>query len=219
MEEWMSLRAYARHRGVALSAVQKAIESRRVTAIKEDGGRICGIEKHQADAQWSANTDAAEAARSGTFQGPGKPAGAAPGDGILVLASGGGLQGDRPPAGEQPSPTGDQGNFLAARVKEAELRGELLELDKLERLGELLPRAEVRRVFSEIFAQLKIAAFRIPDRKAQALVGETDTVRIHRVLSDELRQVFDEFSRQLDVPAAGVVDDSAVVGEREAVLP
>jgi len=219
MEEWMSLRAYARYRDVALSAVQKAIESRRVTAIKEEGGRIIGIEKYQADLQWAANTDAAEAARSGTFQGTVKPAGAAAGEGVSALAGSAAAQGDKSPAGDQQSPTGDQGNFLAARVKEAELRGELLELDKLERLGELLPRAEVRRMYSEIFAQLKIAAFRIPDRKAQALAGETDPVRIHRLLSDDLRQVFDEFSRQLDVPAAGVADDSAVVGEREEVLP
>ena len=215
MEEWTSLRAYARHRGVTLSAVQKAIETRRVTAIKEEGGRIVGIELHQADAQWAANTDAVEAARSGTFLE--KPAAAA-GDGVLGHGGNGSQGGDKPPAPEQGGKTGDEGNFLAARVKEAELRGELLELDKLERIGELLPRAEVRRIFSEIFAQLKSAAFRIPDRKAQALAGEIDPVRIHRLLSDELRQVFDEFSRQLDASTAGVVDDSAVGGGRPEVL-
>jgi len=216
MEEWMSLRAYARHRDVTLSAVQKAIESRRVKAIKEEGGRIIGIEKYQADAQWAANTDAVEAARSGTFLE--KPAAAA-GDGVVGQSGGNGSQGgDKSPVPEQAWKTGDEGNFLAARVKEAELRGDLLELDKLERIGELLPRAEVRRIFSEIFAQLKSAAFRIPDRKAQAIAGETDPVRIHRLLSDELRQVFDEFSHQLDVSTAGVVDDSAVAGERPPVL-
>ena len=213
MEEWMSLRAYARHRDVTLSAVQKAIESRRVTAIKEDGGRIVGIEKHQADAQWAANTDVVEAARSGAY-----PVSRAAGDG-LVLNGGPGSQGEKPPAAPQPPKTGDEGNFLAARVKEAELRGQLLELDKLERIGELLPRAVVRREFSEIFAQLKTAAFRIPDRKAQALAGEVDPVRIHRILSDELRQVFDEFSRGLDIPLAGVADAAAMAGERETVLP
>jgi len=202
----MSLRAYARHRGVTLSAVQKAIESRRITAIREDGGRVTGVEKNQADAQWAARTDAAEAARSGTFLQP-------PPSGPAASAE------KSAPAEPAPAAAGDQGNFLAARVKEAELRGQLLELDKLERLGELLPRAIVRKEFSEIFSQLKIAAFRIPDRKAQALAGETDPVRLHRVLSDELRQVFDEFSRQLDVPPAGVADDSGVAGERAEVLP
>lgn len=208
MEEWISLRAYARHRGVTLSAVQKAIESRRITAIREKGGRVTGVEKNQADQQWAARTDPAEAARSGTFIAPPGPAGAVP-------ASEPGEKSDP----VEPLKPDDQANFLTARIREAELRGQLLELDKLERLGELLPRAIVRKEFSEIYSQLKIAAFRIPDRKAQALAGETDPVRIHRVLSDELRQVFDEFSRQLDVPSAGVADDSAMAGERAEVLP
>mgnify|MGYP001563191243 FL=1 len=71
MEEWISLRAYARHREVALSAVQKAIESQRVTAVRRDaGGRLSSIEMHEADRQWSANTDPVEAARNGKFSAP-----------------------------------------------------------------------------------------------------------------------------------------------------
>jgi hypothetical protein len=204
---FMALRAYARGRGVRLSAVQKAIESRRVhgAAIREEGGRITGIDPELADQQWARNTDPVEAARSGTgVQAPSQPppaAGAA----------------DKPAAPAEP--TGDQGNFLAARVKEAELRGELLELDKFERLGMLMPRSVVEREFSEIFAQLKSATFRIPDRIAQSLAGEADPLRINRVLSEELRTVFNEFSRRICEPAAGVADDAAMAGEREKVLP
>lgn len=204
---FIGLRAYARRRGVRLSAVQKAIESRRVTAIREEGGRITGIDPELADQQWAANTDAVEALRSGTST-----------DAPLVLSAPAGHV--QPSGTEQPAkePTGDQGNFLAARVKEAELRGQLLELDKLERIDELLPRSIVQREFSEIFSQLKNAMTRIPDRKAQALAGETDPVRINRILSDEIRKVFDDFSRRL-AESAGVVDDAGVAPEREAVLP
>ncbi len=208
---YISLRAYARRRGCALSAVQKAIDSRRVhgDAIRVDGERVTGIDPELADAQWARNTDPVEAARNG--KAIDAPAAAAAPAGQVERPSGE----LTPPQG----PTGDQGNFLAARVKEAELRGQLLELDKLERVGELLPRAVVQRTYAEIFVQLKNAAFRIPDRKAQALAGETDAVRIHRLLSDELRKVFDEFSGQLELPTAAVADDAAVAGEREAVLP
>jgi hypothetical protein len=48
----MSLRGYARHRGVALSAVQKAIKSRRI-AVEPDER----IESERADVQWERNTE------------------------------------------------------------------------------------------------------------------------------------------------------------------
>ncbi len=72
VEEWVSLREFARRRGVSLQAVQKAIASGRVTAVRRadsgaDGqpGRITGIEVNQAAAQWNRNTDPNEAAKSG----------------------------------------------------------------------------------------------------------------------------------------------------------
>ena len=47
----MSQRAYARHRGVALSAVQKAIETGRIST--QPDGRI---DSEQADVEWEQNT-------------------------------------------------------------------------------------------------------------------------------------------------------------------
>jgi hypothetical protein len=47
----LSQRAYARHRGVAVSAVQKAIETRRIST-QADGG----IDPDQADVEWEQNT-------------------------------------------------------------------------------------------------------------------------------------------------------------------
>ena len=47
----LSQRAYARHRGVALSAVQKAIETGRISA--QSDGRI---DSEQADVDWEQNT-------------------------------------------------------------------------------------------------------------------------------------------------------------------
>ena len=49
----MSLRQYARHRGVALSAVQKAIKSQRIATLPD--GRI---DPDAADAGWKRNTRA-----------------------------------------------------------------------------------------------------------------------------------------------------------------
>src|SRR5258705_10241242 len=49
--EPMSLRAYARHRGVSLRAVQKALQSGRISA-REDGR----LDADVADANWARNT-------------------------------------------------------------------------------------------------------------------------------------------------------------------
>jgi len=229
MEEWMSLRAYARHRGVRLSAVQKAIETRRVTAIREKNGRVNGIEKHQADEQWGKNTDPVEAARNGklvapaTVQAPsqasadvktdpvpaapvGSDAGAAnseaaPGGADLLLVGGAGTG------------AGDQGDYLAARAKREGYLAKQAELDYLEQIGRLVPSEEVEREVAEIFSQLKSNVFLISDRKAQILAAEGDPVRVHRLLSDEFRTVFDEFSGRL------ASDATAGIAEREAAGP
>jgi len=69
-EEWVSLSEFARRRGVALFAVQKAIASGRVTAVRrDDTGRLVGIEVAAATMQWDMNTDPVEAAKSGKVLG------------------------------------------------------------------------------------------------------------------------------------------------------
>lgn len=187
----MSLRAYARSRGVSLNAVQKAIESRRVTAIREEGGRITGIEKNQADAQWSKNTDPVEMARNGKLD-P-QPVPPAP-----EKTSSAPSEPSPPPA------AGDQADYLAARAKREGFLAKQAELEYLEQVGTLVPSADVEREFSEIFGQLKSGVMRVPDSVAQAIAAEADPLRINRVLSDALRKVFDEFSRRLtDAAAAG----------------
>ena len=208
MAEYISLRAYARRRGVSLGAVQKAIESRRVTAIREDGNRITGIDPLEADRQWAANTDAIESARNGKFlEPPAGPVVSGP------AAAGGGQPGDKP------TEQGDQGNFLLARIRGVELDNQLKDLDKLERMGELVPWAEIEAEFGEIFAQHRNAAFRIPGRLAQILAAETDPVRIDRLITDQLRAVFDESSRRLFEGAiADVAGEPRVAAESEAAL-
>lgn len=69
-DHWMTLRAYAKHKAVRLSAVQKAISSGRIRpdALKVDSrGRYVGIEQVRADRYWALNTDPLEAARNGKF--------------------------------------------------------------------------------------------------------------------------------------------------------
>lgn len=68
MADRVSLRAYAMHRDCALRAVQKAIETGRLSepAFGRDAqGRLEWIDVELADQQWKANTDPAAAAKAG----------------------------------------------------------------------------------------------------------------------------------------------------------
>ena len=54
----MGQREYARHRGCALRAVQKAIEANRISLVEVDGAKK--IDSEQADRDWLARTDPAK---------------------------------------------------------------------------------------------------------------------------------------------------------------
>jgi phage terminase Nu1 subunit (DNA packaging protein) len=55
----LSLRAYARHRGVTLQAVQKAVADGRITVDRDEKNRI-KVDPKKADAQWARNTQGAK---------------------------------------------------------------------------------------------------------------------------------------------------------------
>jgi hypothetical protein len=71
-EDWISISEFARRRSCSHTAVQKAIESKRVpeTAVRRnEAGRLAAIEFHAAMAAWDRNTDIDQAARNGKVLG------------------------------------------------------------------------------------------------------------------------------------------------------
>ena len=58
MADLLSLRGYARHRGVTLQAVQKAIQSGRIGTVKDSKGKP-KIDPETADRLWNQNTSEA----------------------------------------------------------------------------------------------------------------------------------------------------------------
>lgn len=59
MAQLLSLRAYARHRGVALQAVQKAIQTGRIRTVKDASGKD-KIDPDISDREWGETTDASK---------------------------------------------------------------------------------------------------------------------------------------------------------------
>jgi len=227
-QEWVSLRAFARRLNVRLSAVQKAIESGRVTAIRRnEAGRLTAIEVHQATAQWASNTDPAQAARSGTaVQAPGhgneytpaEKAGAT--EGLFSDAAGQDGHQEKPTAGSE-SPAGgggsagkkDEHGYLQERARSERFKAATAELEYLQRIGELVPTIEVREAEYERSRVLRDKLLNIPDRIATvvaAICERSDKApQVNAAIAFELKQVLHELSDFGQALAAGGVGERA----------
>lgn len=208
----MALRHYAKRRGCALMAVQRAIASKRISDVavrRDDRGRCVAIDATRADADWIANTDPVQAARAGHIitaqtsdardaqaRTPAAIAAAGaerdPRAGSLPLDAGSADIVDAPAAAGEPA-----GGFGGARAMREQYQAESARLDLLERLGALTPTANVQRAQREVARRMRDALLALPDRCAALLAAESDVARIHAILSNELRQALNGLAERL----------------------
>ena len=240
MPEWVSLRRFARERGVTLAAVQKAIESGRVTAVqRKPNGRLCAIDLVEGTAQWNARTDPIEAARSGAPIAPEiAPRSPAPGQAELLSAPQEFLR----PAAAHPAPRGpvpgvaappapadlataapasppvapppqpptasgadnpdaaedraiSRDGYLEHRAKREEYAARSAEIDFHEKAGTLVSASGVRKAAFDTARRVRDQLLGLPDRIAATLAAERDPVRVHQVLTTELKRALNELTR------------------------
>lgn len=153
----VSLRAYARHRGVALSAVQKAIEYGRIT--KQVSGKI---NVRLADAEWSANTDIGKRGMNG-------------GDPDLD---------DREDDDDEVVPQNSEYQKHRTSREEIRMKKERIELNKLE--GSILDLDDAKRMVFTSFRTIRDAIMNVPARTKDLLAAESDPYRIETMLENEL---------------------------------
>ncbi len=172
----LSIRAYARRRGVSQAAVQKAIRSERISTLA-DGS----IDPEMADRQWAANTDQAkprnsvsgEPRRRRDPEGPSLPAGSiAPGS----------------------APT--TGGYVQARGVREGYVAALARLEYLERVGEHVKRAEVRSALFTVYRFLRDRLQAMPDQLDSRLAASADRAECHDILLGEIDRILDELSAQ-----------------------
>jgi hypothetical protein len=181
-EEWISLREFARRRGVSLMAVQKAIESARVTAVRRDGDRLVGIEVHQATAQWNANTDPAAAAKTG------KTLDLTPDQSAVSPDA------EKGADTEQPAPDKDPHGYYQARADRERHQAKLVELELAREMGLVIPAEEQRQVSARRYKAIRDGFLNMPDRIAAVLAAERDPARVHAALTNEIKRVLHELS-------------------------
>jgi len=169
---------YARRRGVAKSAVAKAVAEKRISLI--DGK----IDPAVADIQWARNTRArADAGR--------------PADEVQTSAPRSG------PASQPAAPAGEpvrndgggQADYNFDRARRERYEADLAQIKLLEQQGELVRVVEVRAEIAKRIGQVRTNLLQIPARLAPLLANEADQAKCHAMLDAELRTVLTNLSQ------------------------
>lgn len=179
----MTPREYARHRGVYFQAVETAIRAGRIT-LRSDGK----VDSDTADTQWQQTTDPARRVVA-------KEAGQ-----ILqaMRRSAAPQKKETPPPAQAAPPAeksdDDYSDYAKSRAMRERYQAEMARLLWQQKKGELISRAEVRRIAEDYTIQLKMAALAVPDRIAAQLAAESDPAAVHHILDTELRRVLEQFA-------------------------
>lgn len=173
----MSLRAYARHRGVALSAVQKAIATGRIHP-EPDGS----IDPAKADAQWDRHTRTAQPTTPRVTTARPPPV--------------------SQPAAPSPPQTSDDArgvDYHKARAVRETYSARLAKLEFEERTGKLISKDEVDIKYFQLARQLRDRMQQIPRKVAPEIVAlvvaDPDVRGVTDILDVAIREALEDLAR------------------------
>ena len=195
----VSLRAYARHRGVSLKAVQKAIQSGRITTTPD--GKI---DTEKADAQWERNTGPQQRVAQAPVR---QPPMAVPRQITETQRS------DLPGTGVL--------DYAKARAVREQFLARLAKIEFEERSGRLISRDEVQVGQFNANRIIRDGLLNIADRVCGAISSEIaaailaaglpaeiaktiDLTKIHSIISTEVRKVLADTTERLNGSAGSV---------------
>lgn len=178
----LSLRAYARHRGVSHTAVNLAVKAGRIPTVD---GKIDPI---VADAAWTQNTDQSKPRNSVTGDPKhrrrrGEPP--APASSAGTTTSGASTEGGAPPAGP---------SYVQSRALREAFMARLTKLEYEEKLGKLVSADEVRVATFNAARKARDMLLALPDRLSPILAAIEDPREVHQLLATELRLVCEEIA-------------------------
>ncbi len=181
----LGLREYARYReahglpGITLRAVQKAIESGRITTVVDEKGKP-KIDAEVADIQWGRNTDPDQSGRAnaGRDVSPPPSGGASAGNGA------GGHGTDR-----------EGSLYWDAKTRREIAEAAKAELQLAEMASGLVRRDGVERAAYEAGRLLRDMILSVPSGLAMELAAMTEPQAIEQRMRDELRKVLDNLTR------------------------
>lgn len=203
----ITLREYSRRVGVSLTAVQKAIQNGRITAVTDpETGRCKGIDWTTQAEAWTANSKhpqkKAHTAAGGRPRKDGQPTAPAqqrvpdaPREGdvseyLEAQPHGGSLK----RAQTEPAPAGEM--TLAQIQRARELVKLQIDNEKLKEVrGTTVPAADVEKQGRSLASIVVGAVYNIADRISDELAGMNDPHQIHTLLLQEFDRAVDELRR------------------------
>ena len=181
----LTIRGYARHRGVSHTAVRKALAAGRITT--GPGG---GIDPVLADQEWATSTNLSKPRNSVTGVPKKRRAPDAPSDALGVPGLEEGLA---PLSGEGGAPR-LVSSYAASRAAREAYLARLAKLDFEQRSGKLIDADEVRAQIFGLGRRLRDALLGLPDRLAPVLAGQADQATVHQLLTEEIMVCLAELS-------------------------
>ena len=164
----LSIRAYAKHRGVTEGAVRKAIKSGRIS--KKDNGKI---DPNLADKEWSKNTDPAQIQKTEVKE---------PTQDSSNIST--------------PSNTLSVGpSYQQSRAIKEAYNAKLTRLQFEKESKKLISVDEVKISAFNAARMTRDRMLNIPDRVIPALVGKTDIFEMKEILKTEIVKALEELSK------------------------
>jgi phage terminase Nu1 subunit (DNA packaging protein) len=177
MPEWITLSEFASRCGVTHGAVQKAVASGRVSAVKRENGRLVAIDWIEGREQWRTNTDPLQAARRGAAMVHGDDARE---DAVREIAQ----EIER----EDGAEGADAQSYYAARTRREIAQARQAELALARELGEVVSAAEIKRAQYRRYRAVRDKLLGLADRLAPELAVLGDA----RAVYDTLRRAIKE---------------------------
>jgi hypothetical protein len=165
----LSLRAYAKRKGVTLSTVQRAIKAGRVTTTPD--GKI---DPDIADEQWKERTN---------------PAKARPKRSPKAVR---GQREAEPDAGAEPEASPD--DYWKSRAAREFWEARLSKLKAEREAGNLIPREDAERAWGGMIAAARSKVLALPANLAQKLAIESDLITCEEILKDAAHRILSELS-------------------------
>lgn len=177
--EWMSQRAYARHRGCSPGTVNAAVQSGRISTTK---GKI---DPRRADGEWSQNTDPSTPKNSVSGNPKQRRAKTSPPTPSVL---------DKQSRHDRGNGDGKTGGYAANRAAREYFEARLKELDLKQRSGALVSVDDVKVSAFNMARRARDQLITLPDRISTELAATEDPAEIHSILIEEIERICKELS-------------------------
>lgn len=165
----VSMREYARHRGVTTEAVSKAVKTGRISLVGKK------VDVLTADRDWAANTQPGQMAAKKTRKAPSKPS----------------KRTRQPPEAQPPAGDSSVNNYASARARREDYLARMAEVDFEERAGKLVDAAEMKAAWVKLITEAKTRLLSVPIKCKSRIPGLSalDVSIIESLIRDELEEL------------------------------